>query len=227
MVKLPSIRPKLITLNCALLLAAIVLPLKGCSSSRIESPFFTWSPVSNNPLQNASEGSGPFQASIVRQYEGDLEARLLARVEDTYPLFHDSVILRDFERPDDDDEPRWWTSEVDGARIPVAVTRLAIEYYLNLVRLLREDPTHPGGVRQRSARLEYVAEIQPAAAALEDPTKVKDLADKYIVYMEMSWTSDCGNHCGLRFTRTRTAVVSNNGAVLEVHEDPLAPFIIE
>lgn len=55
----------------------------------------------------------------------------------------------------------------------------------------------------------------------------RDLTGRFVVRLEMSWESDCGPRCGLRFTRTRTAVVSADGRVLEVLEDPLAPVVID
>jgi len=226
----PPVRLWLLT-GVLILLALAPAPLQGETGcpAQPEPRYFTWTPSTSQPLDDAAERTGDFRVTIEREYASEAEERLLALVEATYPLYPDSILLTGFSRPTDGDAPRWWTSEVDGFRIPVAVTRAAVDYYLALVRSLQAGKTTGGGeIRQRTADLEYTASIQPAASALEGATEhPRDLDGKYVVRLEMSWESDCGPRCGLRFTRTRTAVVSADGQVLEVLEDPLAPVVVD
>lgn len=214
-----------------ILLAFAPNPIQGESVCSSQPGYFIWSPSAERPLDNVFE-QGNFRVAIERQYENEAQKKLLTLVEATYPIYPDSILIPGFNRPEEGSPPRWWTSEVDGIRIPVAVTRAAVDYYLDLIKSLRAadttDTTESGNLRQRSAELQYTASIQPAAMALENvEDHPGDLAGKYIVRLEMSWESDCGLRCGLQFTRTRMAVVSGDGQVLEVLEDPLAPIMID
>lgn len=200
--------------------------LGGCASMR-EPNFFVWPPHIDGSLQGVSELDSPFRATIDRRYTSEAERRLLAIVEATYPLYPRSLILEGFERPKPGAEPRWWLSTVDGIRIPLGVTRGSVEYFLSLIRSFRAGNFDAcNGIVQKEAELEYTAEIEPAETAIENPgnERVKGL---YIVRMELEWSSDCGQRCGLKFRRSRTAVVDRDGEVIEVLEDPLHPVDIE
>lgn len=209
----------------ALLLWACLL--SGCCTSRVEPRFFTWERALGDQLPEVQETQGSFRVSIQRSFDGAREAELLAIVEATYPLYPDSILLQDFNRPGEDDEPRWWGPDVDGILIPVSITESTVRYYLALIRSWRQEAVEQENFKYRSASFEYSAEISPATEVLEFEEGVSDLADKFVVQMGLAWRSNCGSRCGLVFKRRRTAIIDADGQVLEILEDPLAPVTIE
>lgn len=204
-----------------------MLLAEACSTGGMRR-FLTWEPDTRRPLSDVSDPNGPFRASLQRRYSSELENRLLAIVEATYPLYPRSLILPGFETPTGNEQPKWWLSSADGIQIPVGITRGSVEYFLGLIESFRKgDFSGSNGITQVKASLEYSAQIEPARTALEDAGDQDRLEDIFIVHMELEWSSDCGTRCGLRFTRTRIAVVHQSGKVLEILEDPLPPALLE
>ena len=208
-------------------LITAAVTVTGCASG-VTPNFLTWQPDINRPLRDVSERDGPFRATLERRYANRAEAVLLTLAEATYPLHPHSVILQGFERPKVGEHPKWWLSTVDGIRVPVTVTQGSVEYLLKLVRAFREgDFSGCDGIPQKMASLEYIAEIEPAITAMESFGDKAEMEGLFIVRMELIWSSDCGQRCGLHFTRTRTAVVHRSGRVVEVLEDPLPSVLVD
>lgn len=215
----------------AALLVAVgisVLLIEGCAvAPKARCGFYTWKPGAQRPLNDISEAEGGFEATIERQYSTEHENMLLAIVEATYPVCHNSVLRQGLRRPKNAEQPTWWLSTLEGMRIPVTLTRASVEYLVDLIRAFRKGEFGgSSGLPQKAATLEYYAEIESAQTALERGTGVltKDL---FVVRMELEWSSDCGPRCGLRFTRTRTALVHESGTLVEVLEDPWPPVLVD
>ena len=187
----------------------------ACAGSR----FFVWEQDLAGRIDEVEDLTPPFIIVVDRDYEDEQQERLLAIAEATYPIHRKSIVVPPATRPRPKERARWWSSSFDGIKIPLAITKSAVDYYVGLVREFElGDFSQTPGVVQRSATLRYYSYIEPAESALESR---KDLSDLFYVRMELSWSSSCGELCGVSFERVRILVVHKSGKVVELVEDPL------
>ena len=113
----------------------------------------------------------------------------------------------------------WWCQGSGARRIPYAVTRGALDYYLKLTRKYRDHDYHePGAQTMFSSDLVYTATI---ARRVEFAIGDKAFADVYVASIGLSWSYDDGTFVPTVSAR-RTVVLSPRGDLLAVDGDGLA-----
>jgi hypothetical protein len=113
----------------------------------------------------------------------------------------------------------WWCQGSGARRIPYAVTRGALDYYLKLTRKYRDRDYHePGAQTMFSSDLVYTATI---ARRVEFAIGDKAFADVYVASIGLSWSYDDGTFVPTVSAR-RTVVLSPRGDLLAVDGDGLA-----
>ena len=113
----------------------------------------------------------------------------------------------------------WWCQGSGARRIPYAVTRGALDYYLKLTRKYRDHDYHePGAETMFSSDLLYTATIaRRAEFAIGD----KSFTNVYVASIGLTWTYDDGTFVPTVSAR-RTVVLSPRGELLAVDGDGLA-----
>lgn len=113
----------------------------------------------------------------------------------------------------------WWCQGKGARRIPYAVTRGALDYYLKLARKYRDHDYHePGAQTMFSCDLYYRATIaRRAEFAIGD----KAFTDVYVASIALTWSYDDGTFIPMVSAR-RTVVLSPRGDLLAVDGDGLA-----
>jgi len=113
----------------------------------------------------------------------------------------------------------WWCQGSGARRIPYAVTRGALDYYLKLTRKYRDHDYHePGAQTMFSSDLVYSASI---ARRVEFAIGDKAFADVYVASIALNWSYDDGTFVPTVSAR-RTVVLSPRGDLLAVDGDGLA-----
>jgi hypothetical protein len=113
----------------------------------------------------------------------------------------------------------WWCQGSGARRIPYAVTRGALDYYLKLTRKYRDHDYHePGAQTMFSSDLVYSATI---ARRVEFAIGDKAFADVYVASIALNWSYDDGTFVPTVSAR-RTVVLSPRGDLLAVDGDGLA-----
>ena len=162
--------------------------------------------------------TGRYQAKVSRQFGNEMEERLLQIAEAVYPPEHKiKETSGDDSKVDTPNERRWWTDSVDKVRIPYAITKGAVSYYLDVTAEFRKDkPREPVWEKFTESSFEYSATVTPKASYVIGNSRFSDV---YVVSMRLVWWQSCGNLCGLQFTTSRTVVLSKDGKVLSVNND--------
>jgi hypothetical protein len=169
--------------------------------------------------------SGKHEVKIVRRFADEKEERLLQIAEATYPA-ESQVKERSRAKTEAQigNERLWWCSSFDGVRIPFAITKGAVAYYLGVsTEFGKNKPRHHFWTNMMSSRLTYSASLvreETYRAGTSEFTKV------YVVSMELTWSQYCGPRCAMRFQASRKVVVSEEGKVLAVENDTCAPTIV-
>lgn len=169
----------------------------------------------------------PHAVKISRQFDNESEEMLMRIAEATYPLASDAGREGDpgcgKALADIIGEPPWWYSEFDGVRIPYAVTKSAVAYYLKVSEDFREGRPGAPLLGMKSSSLAYSASIttqenyRPGEAA---PRR------EYAVAMRLEWSQYCGPLCAMSFSKSRAVVLTAGGDILAVDGDGCAGFAV-
>ena len=166
--------------------------------------------------------SGNHQIKIVRRFADEKEERLLQIAEATYPA-QSQVKERSKAKTEAPigNERLWWCSSFDGVRIPFAITKGAVAYYLDVsTEFAKEKPRDPF---MKSSRLTYSAVLARKETYRIGTSEFKNV---YVVSLELAWSQYCGPLCAMAFQASRKVVVNEEGKVLAVENDTCAPTIV-
>lgn len=163
----------------------------------------------------------PHSVDITRHFSNEKEEQLLRTAEATYPTREDVLkncqfALKSNEK--DTKNPRlWWCGEADGARLPFAITKSAVTYYIDLSESLRKGETK--SMWQRYTTFSYDADLSHQESYRMGETTFRDV---YIVTMRLFWKETCGDvpdMCSYILNKARTVVLDKNGSVLAIEGD--------
>ena len=217
-----------VTLATACLLAIGAVGCDDGASPEVpEAPYY----LSNHDLGlelPKFEDTPPYRATVRRSFGSPDEERLLRIAESTYPT--PVTIQRDLEPwypelpPNPENEDIWWYDSFDGVRIPYALTRASVAYYLRLTEAFRAgDFDSVGTFPMQSSSVEYTATINRRADFVYEGNRFGDV---YVIEMELKWGDVCGNLCGLWFTKSRIVVLSLDGKLRAQFGDGVTPFMV-
>jgi hypothetical protein len=169
------------------------------------------------------EKSKEYVCRIERTASDSVGNLLLPIAEAVYPprnLLANIAAREGYEMGDDTSGVAvWWCQGKGARRIPYAVTRGALDYYLKLTRKYRDHDYHePGAQTMFSCDLYYRATI-----ARRDEFAIGDKAftDVYVASIALNWSYDDGTFVPMVSAR-RTVVLSPRGDLLAVDGDGLA-----
>jgi hypothetical protein len=166
--------------------------------------------------------SGKHEVKIVRRFADEREEILLQIAEATYPV--ESQVRerskRSAETPQAN-ERLWWCSSFDGVRIPFAITKGAVAYYLDVSAEFARNK--PGDPFMKSSALTYSASL---ARMKTYRVGTSEFTNVYVVSMELGWSQYCGPLCAMAFQASRKVVLNEQGKVLGVENDTCAPTIV-
>ena len=169
--------------------------------------------------------SGRHEVKIIRRFANEKEETLLQIAEATYPT--ESLVKRRSNDPTEvplGHERIWWCSSFDGVRIPFAITKGAVAYYLEVsTEFGKKEPRNPFWTRMKNSGLSYSAIV-----ARKELYRVGtgEFRNVYVVTMELSWSQYCGSLCAMAFNASREVVINGEGKVLAVEKDTCAPTIV-
>ena len=164
--------------------------------------------------------SEPHRVKIVRRFADEKEERLVQIAEAAYPL---DVRVRGVETPVRS-KHLWWCSSFDGVRIPFAITKSAITYYLEVSsEFAKNNGKNPSGPTMLSSVLEYSASL---ARKQKYKVGAANFSNVYVVSMNLGWVQYCGPLCAMQFAASRTVVIDENSKVLAVENDSCAPTVV-
>ena len=166
--------------------------------------------------------SGKHEVKIVRRFADEREERLLQIAEATYPA--ESQVKEHSKRPPEAgqaNERLWWCSSFDGVRIPFAITKGAVAYYLDV-------STEFGKTKARDPFMKSSHLTYSASLARKETYRVGTsvFTNVYVVSMELGWSQYCGSLCAMAFGASRKVVLNEEGKVLAVENDNCAPTIV-
>jgi hypothetical protein len=165
--------------------------------------------------------SGKHEVKIVRRFVDEREERLLQIAEATYPT--ESKVRERSKRPAEaplGNERLWWCSSFDGVRIPFAITKGAVAYYLDVSTEFGKTKPNPF---MKSSSLTYSASLARKATYRVGTSEFRNV---YVVSMELGWSQYCGPLCAMAFGASRKVVLNEEGKVLAVENDTCAPTIV-
>ena len=166
--------------------------------------------------------SGKHEVKIVRRFADEKEEKLLQIAEATYPT--DSQVREHSKRPPEagrGNERLWWCSSFDGVRIPFAITRGAVAYYLDVsTEFSKRKARDPF---MKSSGLTYSASLAPKET---HRVGTSEFTNVYVVSMELGWSQYCGPLCAMAFQASRKVVLNEAGKVLAVENDTCPPTIV-
>jgi hypothetical protein len=178
--------------------AFVLLAQAACSTPAIE---FTASAGLPTTLREPS----PYSVVVDRQAS---EPELQRYIEMAEQLVPQPPAL--FEENCDFWKGQWWHREVDGTRVPYALTADAVSHLLGqaaLYRVQSKAEASAGGAPMDTSTLVYEATVRRQGSQL-------------VASLSLRWEQLCGNMCGLAFEKGRqVAFDSDNGSVLSVHGD--------
>ena len=199
----------------------------GASPEAPEAPYY----LSNHDLAlelPRLRDAPPYHATVRRSFGSPEEERLLRIAESTYPT--PEAIQHDLEPwypelpPNPENEELWWFEAFDGVRIPYALTRASVAYYLRLTGAFRAgDFDSVGTFPMQSSSVEYTATIERRSEFIYEGNRFEDV---YVVEMDLSWTDVCGNLCALWFSKKRTVVLSLDGELRALFGDGVTAFLV-
>jgi hypothetical protein len=168
---------------------------------------------------------GPHAVNISRRFANESEERLLRIAEAVYSAGTQVDLKRDRIRESGIGVMRmWWCSEFDGVRVPYAITKSAVAYYLEASDEFREaKPRIPFWIKMKMSSLTYSASVAHKESYQRGETTLKDV---YVVSMNLGWSQFCGGLCGMAFQKSRTVVLNGKSEVLAVDGDACESFIV-
>lgn len=114
----------------------------------------------------------------------------------------------------------WWVRTFDGIRIPQAITRDAVVYYLDLSRAFQSGD-FSGSIQQISSRFTYRADLTWQESYSLDGRSYRNVL---VATMDLSWSNYCGSLCALSFSKRRVVVMDPRGTILRVSGDGPVSF---
>lgn len=162
----------------------------------------------------------PFAVNITRRFSNKEEERLLRIAEAAYPAREDVISCQPPAGSGEKDvkDPRlWWCGEADGARLPFAITKRTVAYYVELSESLRKGEKKSRW--QRYTTFSYDADVSRRESYRVGETTFRDV---YIVTMRLYWKQTCGevpDMCSYILDKSRKVVLDKSGAVLSVEGD--------
>jgi hypothetical protein len=170
---------------------------------------------------------GRHKVKISRRFSNENEEKLMRIAEAVYPP--PDEVTRGL-TPDQkaevgmNDVRLWWCREFDSVRIPYAVTRSAVAYYLEVsAEFGKKKPRVPFWRSMKSSSLTYQASIMRKESYRAGQVTHREV---YIVSMMLGWSQYCGNLCAMDFGKSRTVVLSEQGEVLAVEGDGCEPILV-
>ncbi len=174
--------------------------------------------------------AGPFKIEVRRAVRDSLEVRLLQIAEETAPDA-DSLLAAArrwaarvrWPAPPVETLRRdgWWYTEFDSIRVPFAITRSAVEYYLGLIHGWKSTNVQ-SGFTWKVGSIRYRADIERGRGG----GSLRRRSERtYVVNLHLEWTSLCGPTCGLAFIKQRTVELTPDGIVVSVKGDGATDFI--
>lgn len=172
----------------------------------------------------------PYRARVGRFFSSPEEERLLRIAESMYPP--SETILLDLQQhhhspaslPDPGDEELWWTQTFDGVRLPYAITRSGVDYYLGLTEAFRAGEFDSvGTIAMLSSSLNYSVVIERHSDFVHEGNRFSDV---YVVEMRLAWSNYCGSLCALWFTKSRLVILTPNGTLRAIFGDGITSYSV-
>jgi hypothetical protein len=159
--------------------------------------------------------SGPHELHLSRRFANAKEEKILRIAEAVYSS--DQPLKTGSWR-------QWWCSSFDGVRIPYAITRSAVAYYLDVSEGFRtNNPREPARPTMKFSTLIYSAKVSWKESYKVGTAEFRNI---YLVSLELAWMQYCNALCGMMFGTTRNVVVKDDGSVLAIENDSCAPFVV-
>lgn len=151
--------------------------------------------------------SGPHELDLSRRFANDKEEKILRIAEAVYPS-----------------KRQWWCSAFDGVRIPYAITRSAVAYYLDVSEGFRtNNPRESLQPKMKFSNLIYSARLSWKERYKLGTAEFRNV---YLVSLELAWMQYCDPLCAMMFATSRNVVVKDDGSVLAIENDTCAPYIV-
>lgn len=169
--------------------------------------------------------SGPHKVTLSRIFANDNEEKLVRIAESVYPAAREvsQNSVSNVERASSK-ERQWWCSSFDGVRIPYAITRNAVVYYLKVSEEFgKKKPENAFWTNMISSNLSYSAKVSRKEKYEVGTSQFTDIV---IVSMRLEWLQYCGNLCAMAFKATRNVVLKDDGTVLAIENDTCAPAVV-
>jgi hypothetical protein len=168
--------------------------------------------------------SGPHGVTIRRRFADQKEERILQIAEATYPTGIKVKEGFDSRGGRVGINRLWWCDSFDGVRIPFAITKSAVDYYLDVsTEFGKEKPKDSFWPNMKSSELLYSASVSRKATYRVGKSNLKNV---YVVSMDLAWSQYCGPLCAMIFSATRNVVLNEEGKVLAVENDTCVPFLV-
>ena len=170
---------------------------------------------------------GDFTYSVHRSWPDPAAERLLEVAEATYPP-RTAIEMAALESGDEIGADSagialWWAKGVGPARVPYAITRGALDYYLDHSRRYRDQKFR--GSRSRpvfESDFRYVGSIVHRAQHSLGDTLLRDV---YVASMNLLWAYDDGTF-DVVIRAYRTVVLTPEGGVRHVSGDGMADEVV-
>src|SRR5258705_13137379 len=155
--------------------------------------------------------SGPHKLNLSRRFANDNEERILRIAEAVYPAAPGGEGVLAKTEPVNR-ERQGWCSSFDRVRIPYAITKSAVAYYLDVSEEFRKkEPREPFWTNMMSSSLTYSAKLSSKESYKVGTSEFRNV---FVVSMQLEWLQYCGNLCAMTFKASRNVVVRDDGTVL-------------
>ncbi len=202
----------------------LLLLVSAFTAAQQEQRFIVDTEDLSHPLTiKKSNRSGSHTVYISRRFANEGEEKLVRIAEAVYPARSEVTQKGDPIRKTEagvSKERLWWCKEFDGVRIPYAITKSAVAYYLEVSKEFeKKKPREPFWSNMKSSSLMYSASITRKESYQTGEVTRKDV---YVVSMKLEWSQYCGKLCAMWFEKSRTIVLNQKGEVLAVEGDGCA-----
>jgi hypothetical protein len=168
------------------------------------------------PVLLIDTAGSSFTLEVTRQVGYEPAKRLTEKAESFFPP--DSMVNElGFIDTSAIAESLWWYEELDGTRVPYAITGSAIEYYINRIRWYRQNTSS-----MISAYFKYNSTFEYYYDCIVGNTKYEEV---FIVVQEMQWMQYCGPLCAMGFTRKRIIIFDKNEDIIAIIGDSRGAWI--
>ncbi|MFH1744109.1 MAG: hypothetical protein ABIH23_34330 [bacterium] len=175
---------------------------------------------------NILEVEGDHTIEVERVAANENEYRLIRAAENFYPPREEvleSIKTASFKIKTipTEDVRLWWCSEFDGVRIPYAITKDAIDYYVSVVRALQKgDFSVCNGIHQKASRFRYSVGVTfHEHYEYEDQT----FENVHVISMKMLMFTYGGPICAMSFEKERIVILDKDCRIICVYGDGKTP----